>query len=135
MMSDQPLESRIVNLETIADLLTRELTGEPGLVRLEPTVRSVMKHLKIASLNTLHQTLQQASPDLTVATRDGLILSMSDGVLNVHIDIATDLGHPALGLAERLQAKAAETVRHGGLTVGHIDVTILAIEGGTAHKC
>lgn len=129
MISDQPIEARVVDLEAMADMITESLRNQAGLVRLEPTVRSVIKRLKIASVNSIHQNLRSTSPDPTVATRDGLILSLTNGVVNLHIDIATDIGHPALGLAEELQAVAAETIQRGGLTVGHINVTILAIEG------
>ncbi|MFB0834499.1 hypothetical protein ACX8Z9_06525 [Arthrobacter halodurans] len=137
MTSDRPFEADIVDLETVADMLATALAGEPGLRRLEPTVRSVLKRVKIASMNSLHETLRHSSADPAVATRDGLILSMADGALNVHIDIATDMGHPALGVAGRIQAAAAGTVQRAGFPVGRIDVTILAIEdapfdGGSA---
>ncbi|MHA7276507.1 hypothetical protein [Arthrobacter sp. HLT1-21] len=128
-MSDQAMEGRLLDLEVIADMLTESLGSQPGLLRLEPTVRSVMKRLKIASVNTFHQTLRSTSPDPIVATRDGMVLSLTDGVVNLHLDIATEVGHPALSLARELQAIAAETIQRGGLAVGHINVTILAIEG------
>ncbi|MHA7156312.1 hypothetical protein [Arthrobacter sp. TMN-50] len=128
-MSDQTVNGRLVDLEVMADMLAHSLGNQPGLLRLEPTVRSVMKRLKIASVNTLHQTLRSSSPDPIVATRDGMVLSLTEGVVNLHIDIATEVSHPALSLARELQAIAAETIQRGGLTIGHINVTILAIEG------
>lgn len=132
--SDQPLKTRIVDgrlvdPDSVADTLRATLTAQPGLLRLEPTVRSALKRLKISSVNALHQTLRPNSVDPTVSSSDGLVLSLTDGVLNAHIDIATDIGHPALGLATTIQALAAEIVQRSGLTVGKIDVTILSIEG------
>lgn len=128
MTSNQPLEPRIVDLDTIAEALKTALTAQPGLIRLEPTVRSVLKRIKLASVNAVHHNLRPDSPDPTASARDGLILSLTDGVLNVHIDIAADIVHPALNLAETLQHIAAETIQSSGLTVGRIDVTILSIE-------
>lgn len=128
-MSEPPLESRIVDLTLVTETLRASLIAQPGLLRLEPTVRSALKRLKISSVNALHQTLRPESAGPDVATSDGLVLSLVDGVLNAQIDIATDIGYPALGLAERLQAVAAETIQRSGLTVGTIDVTILSIEG------
>lgn len=128
MMSDQPIEARIVDLETVAETLRTTLMAQPGLLRLEPTVRSTLKRFKISSVNALHQTLRPESTEPDVSTSDGMILSLTDGVLNAHIDIAAEIGHSALGLAEQLQAITAETIQRSGLTVGKIDITILSIE-------
>lgn len=127
-MSDQPIEARIVDLDTVAETLRTTLMAQPGLLRLEPTVRSTLKRLKISSVNALHQKLRPESTEPDVSTSDGMILSLTDGVLNAHIDIAAEIGHSALGLAEQLQAIAAETIQRSGLTVGKIDITILSIE-------
>ena len=128
-MSDQPLEARIVDLHLVAETLRTTLQAQPGLLRLEPTVRSTLKRLKISSVNAIHPTFRPDSAEPNVGASDGLILSLTDGILNAHIDIATEIGHPALGLAEQLQAIAAETIQRSGLTVGKIDITILSIEG------
>ncbi|MBG6225392.1 hypothetical protein IWX63_001964 [Arthrobacter sp. CAN_A2] len=129
MTSEHPSQARVVDLDSIAGTLSRVLGAHPGVVRLEPTMRSVMSRWKIASVNQLHKTLRPDTASPTVATRDGLILSLTDGVLNVHIDVATNIGKPALGLAREVQDIAANLVQSSGLAVGRIDVTILAIEG------
>ncbi len=132
MTSEQPSHARVVDLDTIADTLSATLSKHPGVIRLEPTMRSVMNRWKIASVNQLHKNLRPNNRPPTVATRDGLILSLTDNVLNLHIDLATNISKPALGLARETQEIAANVIQASGLTVGHINVTILAIEGTPA---
>lgn len=128
-MSEQPLDARIVDLESISESLRTTLMTQTGLLRLEPTVRSTLKRLKISSVSALHQSLRPDSGAPSVVTSDGLVLSLADGVLNAQIDIATDIAYPALGLAERLQAVTADVIQRSGLTLGAINITILSIEG------
>ncbi|KNC18855.1 hypothetical protein AC792_09700 [Arthrobacter sp. RIT-PI-e] len=129
MISDQPLRARVVDLDLVVEQLRAVLLAEPGLVRLEPTVRSTVQRLKLMSVAVFQQTFRPAGEDPTVSVTDGLTLSLTGTTVNVHIDIATDIAHPALVLSERLQAITAETIQRNGLTTGMIDVTILAIEG------
>ncbi|MBG6218242.1 hypothetical protein IWX75_002723 [Arthrobacter sp. CAN_A6] len=131
-MSEKSTESRVVDLDLVADALRVALLAEPGLLRLEPTIRSTLTRLKVSSSKAFHQRLRPDSAEPTVSSSDGLILTLADGVLNLQIDIATDISHQALGLAEKLQAIAAETIQRSGLTVGRIDLTILSIEGAPA---
>lgn len=132
MTSDQPYDARVVDLDSIADTLSATLSRHPGVIRLEPTMRSVMTRWKVASVNQLHRNLRPDNPGPTVTTRDGLLLSLTDDVLTLHLDLATNISNPALGLAHETQEIAAEVIRASGLTVGHINVTILAIEGTSA---
>ncbi|WP_043442263.1 hypothetical protein [Arthrobacter sp. L77] len=129
MTSEHPSQARVVDLDSIADTLGSTIVAHPGVVRLEPTVRSVMTRWKVASVNQLHRTLRSDTASPTVATRDGLVLSLTDGVLDIHIDVATNIARPALGLAREVQDIAAHLIQSSGLTVGRVDVTILAIEG------
>ncbi|RJT74884.1 hypothetical protein D6T63_18370 [Arthrobacter cheniae] len=128
-MSEKPTETRVVDLDLIAGTLRAALLAEPGLLRLEPTIRSTLTRLKVSSSKAFHQRLRPANADPTVASSDGLILTLTDGVLNMQIDIATDISHQALNVAEKLQVVAAKVTEQSGLTIGKIDLTILSIEG------
>ncbi|WP_026531470.1 hypothetical protein [Arthrobacter sp. H41] len=133
MISDQPQESpvepRLVDLEAVADNLSAALAQLPGILRLEPTVKSMMNRLRALSLNSLHRTTGSGWQEPRVVARDGLLLSAAGEILNVQIDVATDVAHPAVEVAETAQKRAAEIIRKAGLQVGSINVTILAIEG------
>lgn len=131
MTSEQPLQAQVTDLDALADALGAALAGHPGVVRLEPTVRSVVDRWTPAALDRLHRELRPAASPPAV-TRDGLVLTLTDAVLEVQVDIATDLNGSALGLAREAQDLAAALVRAHGLTVGRVDVTILAIEGAPA---
>lgn len=120
-----PLNARTVDLDVLADSLVRDLGHEPGLVRLEPTIRSVIKKFKIPSLLPAQQRPLQ---ETGTTSRDGLVLTLVEGVVNVQADIATDVEHRALGIAESIQHRIADSIRRSGLTAGEIDITILAIE-------
>jgi hypothetical protein len=128
-MSENPIAWRLVDLDLVADTLRTALLAEPGLLRLEPTIRSTLTRLKVSSSRAFQQRVRPDSGEPTTSSSDGLILTMTDGVLNVQIDITTDIEHQALTVAERIQATAAEIIQRSGLTVGTIDLTILAIEG------
>lgn len=133
MISDQPLDARVVTLDVLADALTAALLSEPGLLRLEPTVRSVMQKFKITS-RLLRQDTGNGTGEPAMATRDGLQITAAGGAVHVQADIATAFEHRALGLAERAQEVIAETIRRSGLEVGAVDVTILAIEASPGHQ-
>lgn len=134
MTSEQPFDARIVDLDSIADTLSTTLRNHPGVIRLEPTMRSVMTHWKGASVDQLSRIRRVGTPVPTVAVRDGLVLSLDDKVLTLHLDLATSISHAALGVARETQEVAAEVIRASGLEVGRIDVTILAIEGAPAPR-
>ncbi|WP_434993637.1 hypothetical protein [Arthrobacter sp. Ld5] len=129
MTCEQPFDARIVDLDSIADTLSTALRSHPGVIRLEPTMRSAMTHWKIASGDRLHRNHHAGTPFPTVAVRDGLVLSLTDSVLTLHMDLATSISNAALVVARETQEVAAEVIRASGLAVGHIDVTILAVEG------
>ncbi|WP_208739477.1 hypothetical protein [Arthrobacter agilis] len=128
MTSDQSLRASAVDLEALADTLSDALAAHPGVVRLEPTVRSVIDRWTPAAIDQMHRTLRPAARPPVVA-RDGLVLSMTDLVLTLQIDLATDIRRSALELAQEAQDLAGRLVQDAGLTIGSIDVTILAIEG------
>ncbi len=127
MTSDQSFQAPVTDLGILADTLSAALAAHPGVVRLEPTVRSVINRWKPAAIDQVHQSLRPDAQPPSVA-RDGLILSLTDMVLSVQVDLATDISRSALELAHEAQALAADLIRATGLTVGDIDVTILAIE-------
>ena len=128
-MSDQPLQARVVDLDLVAEQLRSALLTEPGLLRLEPTVRSTVQRLKLMSVAVFQQTFRSEGEEPSVSVTDGLTLSLAGNTVNAHLDIATDVAHPALALSKRLQSITAETIKRNGLTAGTIDVTILSIEG------
>ncbi|WP_104165959.1 hypothetical protein [Arthrobacter sp. SX1312] len=132
MTSEQPFHARVVDLDSIADTLGTALGRHPGVVRLEPTMRSVLTRWKVASVSQLHRNVRPDTPPPAVATRDGLVLSLTDGVLDLHVELATNISRPALDLAREVQEVAVDVIRASGLAVGHVDVTILAIEGTPA---
>lgn len=120
MISDQPPHTRALDLDPIAESLSASLLELPGLVRLEPTVRSVVHRLKLTT-----EGGRQMS-----ATRDGLQLTVAGDKIDVQADIATNVAHRALSLAESIQVLIAEKIHLTGLSAGRINVRILAIEGG-----
>lgn len=129
MISDEPLDAQVVDLNVLADTLTSALAGEPGLLRLEPTVRSLMNRVKSASTSSLRSSPRPSSKQPAVAIRDGLVLSLSEGLVNVNADIATNIEFQALTVAANLQRAIAQLIQRSGHTVGTINVTILAVEG------
>ncbi|WP_026549658.1 hypothetical protein [Arthrobacter sp. Br18] len=129
MISDQPLEPRLIDLDAVADSLSESLLQLPGIVRLEPTVKSMMNRLRALSLNSLHRNTGAVRQEPRMAARDGLLLSASGEILNVQIDIATDVVHPAVEVAQIVQGRTTDIISKAGLQVGSINVTILAIEG------
>jgi hypothetical protein len=130
MTSEQPLQTQVADPETLADTLSAALTAHPGVVRLEPTLRSVINWWAPAVIDDLQKTLRPSAQSTNV-TRDGLTLSLTDTGLNLQIDLATDISQSALELAHQAQALAAHLIEATGLTIGNINVTILAIEETT----
>lgn len=132
MISEQPVDARVANLDVLAESLTAALLSQPGVLRLEPTVRSVMQKFKITS-RLVRQEAEGGDGEPVTATRDGLQISITAGRVHVQVDIATAVEHRALALAEQAQDLIADTIRTSGLRVGGVDVTILAIEAGAGH--
>ena len=128
MTSEQPRQLPAMDLDTLADGISAALVGLPGMVRLEPTVRSVIDRWTPAAVDQLHRTLRPGDSPPVVA-RDGLLLTLSNDVLDLQIDVATDINRSALGLAREAQDVAARFISAAGITVGRVDVTILAVEG------
>lgn len=128
MMSDPSVDARVPDLDPVVEQLRSVLLAEPGLVRLEPTVRSTVQRLKLTPVALFQQTFGADGEEPVVSVTDGLTLSLTGSTVNVHIDIATDVDHPALTLSRKLQVLAATTLERHGLAVGTIDVTILSIE-------
>ncbi|NOJ59787.1 hypothetical protein [Arthrobacter sp. 260] len=128
-MSDQPLVDQVADLDALADSLTSELMEQPGLLRLEPTVKSMIRKFKVSLVASTQPGSRAAASAPSTVTRDGLVLTVADDRVHVSADIATDVEHRALGLAEQLQALIARRIQDSGLAPGEIDITILAIEG------
>ncbi|MBE0009630.1 hypothetical protein DXT87_07475 [Arthrobacter sp. AET 35A] len=121
--------AQVADLDALADSLTSELMEQPGLLRLEPTVKSMIRKFKVGLVAPTQSGSRAAASAPSTVTRDGLVLSVADDRVHVSADIATDVEHRALGLAEQLQALIAWRIQDSGLTPGEIDITILAIEG------
>lgn len=131
-MSDEPAEATVVDLASVTRTLRTALLELPGILRLEPTVHSTLTRLRTSAVDSVQRRLKPTNDGPHHASSDGLVLSLADGLLAVQIDIATDIGHSALTLAERAQALAARTIERSGFTVGSVAVTILSIESGSA---
>ncbi|WP_298252123.1 hypothetical protein [uncultured Arthrobacter sp.] len=131
-MSDEPAEATVVDLASVTRTLRTALLEQPGILRLEPTVHSTLTRLRASAVDSVQRRLRSEDDGPQHASSDGLALSLADGLLTVQIDIATDIGHSALTLAETAQTLAARTIERSGFTVGSVAVTILSIEGGSA---
>lgn len=133
MISDQPVNARIVDTGILADMLTAALRERPGIIRLEPTLRSTLTRLRDSPVHNLQKITRSGGTDSAGYTdstaRDGLRITISSGVVDLQVDVATDIAHCAVDAAEDAQTCAAQTIRKAGLTAGTIDVAILSIEG------
>ncbi len=123
-MSENPLQSQVITSKLVASLAARTALETPGVLRLEPTVQGFLARLGPAALQRLYNS---ASQDGTYRD-DGVRVSINDNVALVHLDIATDIAYTALNVAETVRQRVRENIGHTGLTVGPVDVTILAIE-------
>ncbi len=123
-MSENPLQSQVITSKLIASLAARTALETPGVLRLEPTVQGFLARLGPAALQRLYNS---ASQDGSYRD-DGVRASIKDGTAYIHLDIATDIAYTALNVAEKVQQRVRENISHTGLSVGPVDVTILAIE-------
>lgn len=123
-MSEHPVQGALVNSQLIASLAARTALETPGVLRLEPTIQGFLAQLGPAALRRL---LKPKSQDGSYR-HDGVTVTISDGTAQVELDIATDIAYPALRVAEAVQNRVRQALRHTGLTLGHIHINILAIE-------
>ncbi|WP_258805758.1 hypothetical protein [Pseudarthrobacter sp. NS4] len=123
-MSDHPLEARLISHRLIADLAARTALDTPGVLRLEPTLTSLLTHLGTGTIKNLRRTDTRA----TFARRDGVFVSVHNGIADVQLDIATDIAFSALNVAQAVREQLARTISHTGLIPGRIDISVLAIE-------
>lgn len=128
-MSEQPIDSRPVDNDALADMLSRALQDLPGVVRLEPTLKSTITRFRSASVQGLQKMLKAEAVTAGVG-RDGLHFRVTNGVVDLLVDVATDISHSAVSTAQAVQQCAAETINRAGLRPGIIDITILSIESG-----
>lgn len=126
-MSERPIIARPVNHETLADALSQALLDVPGVLRLEPTLKSTLARLRNASTHSLHKVTK--TEEAATAARDGLHLTITGGVVNLIVELATDISHSAVTTAGKVQQRAAQTIEQAGLRAGTIDITILSVEG------
>lgn len=87
----------------------------PGVVRLEPTLKSVIRDL---------------SRPIRASGLEGITLIRRADVVEVTVDIAVDPRHTALRVAMDLRHQIADCIRRERLTPGPVNVSVLAIEGG-----
>lgn len=127
-MPEQPTTGRPVDHEILAEMLERSLSELPGVIRLEPTLKSTLMRMGSASRRSAQKWF---SPDgRTVSTgRDGIHLRIDDGVAHLMIELATDISYSSVETAKAVQQAAVETVERAGLRTGSVDVSILSIEG------
>ena len=123
-MPDQHHQGSLINSQLIASLAARTALETPGVLRLEPTLQGFLARLGPAALRSpRHPGGQDGS-----YRHDGVSATINDGAVRVHLDIATDNAYTALTVAEAVQQRVHNTIRHTGLTPGPIHIRILAIE-------
>ncbi|MBG0740457.1 Asp23/Gls24 family envelope stress response protein [Paeniglutamicibacter antarcticus] len=123
-MSENPLQSQLITSKLIASLAARTTLETPGVLRLEPTVKGFLARLGPAALQRLSNSAGQNG----TYRDDGVRVTINDNVAVVHLDIATDIAYTALNVAETVQQRVRGNIGHTGLTVGKVDISILAIE-------
>lgn len=126
-MSDQPASGRPVDHETVAEMLERALMELPGVLRLEPTLKSTLTRVRSLSHRGV-QKLIRSGAEAASTGRDGIHLRIDDGVAQLTIELATDISHSSVETAKTVQRVAAETIERAGLQPGSVDVSILSIE-------
>lgn len=136
-MPEQPTTGRTIDHETLADMLVRSVSEVPGLLRLEPTLTSTLARLRSTSRESLKRlissTTQSASTAESASTgRDGIHLRIDNGVVQLKLEIATDIVRSCLHTAAIAQQAAIDTIHHAGLIPEQVDVVILSIETNPA---
>lgn len=126
-MSEQPMTGAPVDHEALAAMISRALEDLPGVVRLEPTLKSTLTRMRSMSIRGVQKwTHSDTEPAST--GRDGIYLTVAGSFAEVTVDLATDMSHSAVDTAKAAQHAAAEAIRKAGLHPGTIDVSILSIE-------
>ncbi len=123
-MSDHPLEARLISHHLVADLAARTALDTPGVLRLEPTLKSLLTRLGTGTIQNLRRTDTRTTP----ARHDGVFVTVHSGIADVQLQIATDIDFAALNVAQAVREQIALTISHTGLTPGRIDISVLAIE-------
>ncbi|WP_066289564.1 Asp23/Gls24 family envelope stress response protein [Arthrobacter sp. B6] len=123
-MSDHPLEARLISHRLIADLAARTALDTRGVLRLEPTLKGLLTHLRTGTI----QNLRRTDTRTTSARHDGVFVTVHNGIADVQLDIATDIAFAALEVAHAVREQIARTISHTGLIPGRIDISVLAIE-------
>ncbi len=127
-MPDQHHQGSLINSQLIASLAARTALETPGVLRLEPTLQGFLARLGPATLRSLHTPGGQSRGQDGSYRHDGVTARINDGTARIDLDIATDIAYTALTVAEAVQQRVHNTIRHTGLTPGPIHVHILAIE-------
>lgn len=123
-MSDLLPPAGIREIEAAAARIAIET---PGVLRLEPTIQDLVGRVSaLGGAGTGRGGNRQ---------HEGVVATIIDGTVRVHLDIATDITHTALQVAHAVQERVFEGVRATGLIPATVDVSILAIEpASTAGK-
>ena len=125
-MSESDLQGTLINDHLIASLAARTTLETPGVLRLEPTIQGFLARLGPSVLRSIGDPRSHDS----CYQHDGISATIDEGIARVHLDIATDITYTALMVAESVQQRVRESIRHTGLTPGEIHIHILAIESG-----
>ncbi|GAB3526735.1 hypothetical protein [Arthrobacter monumenti] len=127
-MSEQPTTGRPVDHETLAEMLERSLSEIPGVIRLEPTLKSTMTRMRSVSRRGMPKWAS-AEGQTASTGRDGIHIRIDNRLTNLTIELATDISHSSVETAKAAQQVAVETIKRAGLLPGSVDVSILSIEG------
>lgn len=123
-MSEKPLQGQVITSQLIASLAARTALETPGVIRLEPTVQGFLARLGPAALKNLRNPGSRDG----AYRHDGVLATISNDTVRIHLDIATDIAYTALKVVETVQQRIRESISHTGLTPGRVDISILAIE-------
>lgn len=110
----EPITPQVTDPQ-LRQLIAAAAAQTPGVVRLEPTLKSVIRDL---------------SRPIQTASLEGITLIRRAGVVEVTVDVAVDPRRTALRVAMDVQHHIADCIRRERLIPGPINVTVLAIEGG-----
>lgn len=123
-MTERPLQGKLIGSSVIASVAARAARETPGILRLGPPLGQLLARVRSAARNTLRRV-----PDAGYRTgRDGVFAAVSGGCATVDVGVATDARFNALEVAADLQERIREALHRTGVSVGSVNVTILAIE-------
>lgn len=94
----------------------------PCVERLEPTLTSALHRLHTATLGRVAASEQSA-----YAAADGIRLTRSGDLVDIHVDVTATLVQPADVTAQHVRDTLRTTIAAFGLSPGDVTVTVLRL--------